>query len=100
MNSKGDWITDDENAFVFSLNHMKIYNPVYGKEKYFCGGIYGPTFSGFYLYNNLFSESGNIVSNKKEANEYFSGFSSEYELNGGERNFITQELEVFQIVLD
>ena len=79
---------------------MKIYNPVYGKEKYFCGGIYGPTFSGFYLYNNLFSESGNIVSNKKEANEYFSGFSSEYELNGGERNFITQELEVFQIVLD
>ena len=24
-----------EKAFVFSLNHMKVYNPVYGKYKYF-----------------------------------------------------------------
>ena len=29
------WVTDDENSFVFSLNHMKIYDAVSGKEKYY-----------------------------------------------------------------
>ena len=41
---EGGWIKDDENAFVFSLNHMKIYNPIKGKYKYYFGENYGPIF--------------------------------------------------------
>ena len=93
------WITDDENAFVFSLNHMKVYNPVYGKYKYYWGKNSGPMFSSFFLHENMFSESGNYIDSKNTANKFFSGFGSDYELNGGERNFIIQEIEVFQIVL-
>ena len=94
------WITDDEKAFVFSLNHMKVYNPVYGKYKYYWGKNSGPMFSSYFLHENMFLESGNYIDSKNTANKFFSGFSSDYELNGGERNFITQELEVFQIVLN
>ena len=93
------WITDDEKAFVFSLNHMKIYNPIYGKYKYYWGENSGPMFSSYFLHENMFSESGNYVDSKNTANKFFSGFSSDYELNGGERNFIIKELEVFQIFL-
>ena len=47
----------------------------------------------------MFATSGNNVLTKDEANKYFSGFMSDYELNGGEQYFTTQELEVFQIIL-
>lgn len=92
------WIYDDENAFIFSLNHMKIYNPIKGKEKYYFGEDYGPNFYSFWPKKDMFATSGNYVHKKDIANQYFSGFLSDYELNGGEQYFITQELEVFQII--
>ena len=96
--SEGSWIYDDEKAFVFSLNNMKIYNAVYGKYKYYWGKNFGPNFYSFWPCSNMFAKSGNNVLDKNNSNQYFSGFSSDYELNGGEKNFITQELEVFQII--
>ena len=96
--SEGSWITDDENAFVFSLNHMKIYNAVKGKCKYFFGKSYGPNFYSFWPQQDMFATSGNSVLGKNTANQYFSGFNSDYELNGGVKDFKTQELEVFQLM--
>ena len=93
------WIYDDENAFVFSLDHMKIYNPIKGKEKYYFGENYGPNFYAFWPHKDMFATSGNNVLKKDSGNQYFSGFTYDYELNGGENYFITQELEVFQIIL-
>ena len=93
------WIYDDENAFVFSLDHMKIYNPIKGKEKYYFGENYGPNFYSFWPNKDMFATSGNYVLKRDTANQYFSGFMSDYELNGGEQYFTTQELEVFQIIL-
>ena len=46
----------------------------------------------------MFATSGNYVLDKNDANQYFSGFNSDYELNGGVREFTTQELEVFQLI--
>ena len=93
-----NWIYDEENAFVFSLNHMKIYNAIKGKEKYYFGKGYGPTFCSFWPMENMFATSGNYVLDKNIANQYFSGFCYDYELNGGTREFITWELEVFQLI--
>ena len=95
----GGSITDDENAFIFSLNKMKIYNSIYGKNKYFFGIAYGPCFFCFYTRNNMFNGSSNCnVTTKDESNKSFSGFTSDFELNGGEKYFISQEIETFQII--
>ncbi len=99
-NKSGGWIIDDENAFVFSLDHMKIYNAVKGSYKYYFGESYGPSFYSFWPRNDMFATSGNYVLKKDEANKYFFGFNSDYELNGGENEFVSIELEVFQIVLE
>ena len=96
--SEGSWITDDENAFVFSLNHMKIYNAVKDKYKYYFGKLFGPNFYSFWPRQDMFATSGNNVLDKNTANQYFSGFNSDYELNGGVKDFKTQELEVFQLM--
>ena len=96
---EGGWIYDDESAFVFSLDHMKIYNPIKGKEKYYFGEGYGPNFYAFWPRKDMFATSGNNVLTKNDANQYFAGFTSDYELNGGEKDFTTQELEVFQIIM-
>ena len=93
------WVTDDENSFVFSLNHMKIYDAVSGKEKYYWGKKFGPIFYSFWPCENMFAKSGNNVLDKSEANKNYFGFTSDYELNGGELDFISQELEVFQIIV-
>ena len=93
------WVTDDENSFVFSLNHMKIYDAVSGKEKYYWGKNFGPIFYSFWPCENMFAKSGNNVLDKSEANKNYFGFTSDYELNGGELDFISQELEVFQIIV-
>ena len=79
---------------------MKIYNSIKGMEKYYFGINYGPNFWSFQPKKDIFATSGNHVQLKDEANQYFSGFTSDYELNGGEKDFITQELQVFQIIFN
>jgi hypothetical protein len=37
------------------------------------------------------------IKTKESANSCFSGFTSDYELTGGEKEFQVKELEVFQI---
>jgi hypothetical protein len=95
--SSGGWINDDENCFIFSLSLMKIYNPIKGKMKYFFSSLFGPNFSVFGLWDNLFTKSSLNLKTKENANSYFSGFTSDYELTGGEKEFQVKELEVFQI---
>ena len=79
---------------------MKIYNPIKGGYKYYLRIHYGPNFLSFWPHKDMFPTSGNSVLNKDEENKYFSGFTSDYELNGGEQYFTTQELEVFQIIFN
>ena len=91
------WITDDEKCFVFSLSLYKIYNAVKGEDKYQLFEECGPNFAVFGLEDNLFEKSSLNIVNKFNANKRFSGFTSDYELTGGDKEFQVKELEVFQI---
>ena len=95
--SSSGWIDNDENCFIFSLSLMKIYNPIKGQNKYFFRSDFGPNFPEFGLEDNLFKKSLLKIQKKEGANNYFSGFTSDYELTGGEKEFQVKELEVFQI---
>ncbi len=79
---------------------MKIYNSVKGKEKYYFGYDFDRNFYTFWPNEDIFLTTGNYVLIKDQANQYFSGFNYDYELNEGEKYFITKELEVFQIILE
>ena len=95
--SKSEWIIDYEDCFIFSLNHRKIYNPIKGKNKYFFYKGFGPNFAEFGTEDNLFQNTSLNVNDKRKANEYFSGFTSDYEINGGKQQFKAVEIEVLQI---
>ena len=98
-NHNGIWIKDDK-SFVFSIGHMKIYNNVQGKEAILHNNDYGPSFCGCIQIKKDFSNNENYTYDKNSANQYFSGFNSDYELNDGERNFSLAEIEVFQVLLE
>ena len=96
--SSGDWVYNDENCFIFSLDLHKIYNPVKGKEKYFFHDYCDPDFSVFGLAYDLFNKTSWNTCKKDDANERFTYFEKDYEINGGEEEFQTEELEVFRII--
>lgn len=100
--SIGSWVKNDELCFIFSINLMKIYNPVKGMDKYYYHKNYGPNFSEFGLYNHIVGKNSFLVSvnlkSKDDANKYFTGFNKDFELNGGENKFQIGELEVYQVI--
>ena len=98
-NHNGIWIKDDK-SFVFSIDHMKIYNHVQGTDAILHNNDFGPSFKlCIYLYQD-FSNNENHTNDKNSANQYFSGFNSDYELNDGEQYFSLAEIEVFQVLLE
>ena len=97
-NSNDGWITDDDNCFVFSLDLHKIYNPVKGKDKYMFKNTCGPNFWVFGLQYDLFNKTSLNILKKDLANESFTYFEKDYEINGGEKEFQTEESEVFKII--
>jgi hypothetical protein len=96
-NTKDGWVNDDENAFMFSLDLMKIYNGIKGKARHCCASNVGPQFNILIdLGENMFSK--NNVQDMKTSNNSYAGFTSDFETNGGEKYYLPQELEVFQII--
>ena len=89
--------TKTTNSFVFSFNKMKIYNGVDGGY-FHCGTDCGPWFCGCVGVDgdNYFITE---ASYQWEINSYryFEGFTEEYELVGGKRNFAVEEVEVFKV---
>jgi len=98
-NHNGIYIKDDK-SFVFSIDHMKIYNHVQGTDAILHNNNYGPTFGCCIYLEKDFSNNQNSTDYKNNANQYFSGFNRDYELNDGERNFSLAEIEVFQVLLE
>ena len=89
----------DPNAFVFSLNKLKIYENL-KKERNavdHCKG-WGPIFrsDAFAVFNKkFFSFNKHIVGTK--SNSIYGPMDKDYEINNGEEYFSINELEVFQI---
>ena len=96
--SNEQWICDDEECFVFSISLRKIYFPIKGKIKYYFNKDYGPNFSVFGIEKNLIEKSSLNIHTAKDANCFFSGFTVDYELTGGKKEFQVEELEVFRII--
>ena len=85
----------DNRAFLFSIDKHKVYNVKRNEEAIGCYKLNGPDFCGWQIViqDNFLSKK-QCYTGEKEMN-----FKTEedYELNGGEKYFGIEELEVFQV---
>ena len=87
----------DDNAFVFSLNKMKIYDIIPGEQAIGCYPKYGPVFLGcqIRIFDQFFKEGGTTFEKGLNYNT-----EEDYELSGGLKNFQVAEIEVYGVTLE
>jgi hypothetical protein len=87
----------DNNAFLFSLDQMKVFNILPGHYAIYCYDNTGPCFSkgSLYVPNSFFTKYGKTGI----AGGPFQ-FRKDYELNNGKEKFLIKELEVFQVKIE
>ena len=85
----------DENAFVFSLDKMMIYENIPGEDAIGCYPKFGPIFLGcqIRIYDNAFTKGGTTFEKGLNFNT-----EEDYELTGGDRNFNVSEIEVYEVI--
>ena len=85
---------NDDNAFVFSLDKMRIYNIIPGEEAIGCYRNFGPVFMGCQIKINdeAFTKGGTTY---LKGTNYET--SEDYELSGGLKNFSVKEIEVYEV---
>ena len=84
----------DKFAFVFSLDNNKIYPIIEGQLSTGCYPKYGPVFFGcqIRIYDEFFTKGGTTC--HKGLNY---ATTIDYELSGGEQNFLVKDIEVYGI---
>ena len=92
---EGDDIEKNDNyAFVFSLDELKIYDVIQGEAAIGCYRNYGPVFAGYQIkiLDEAFRRGGEtaLKGANYETNE-------DYELSGGFEKFGVKEIEVFEV---
>ena len=87
----------DENAFVFSLDKMEIYDVIQGEDAIGCYPKYGPVFLGcqIRIYDKFFEKGGTAF---EKGLNYET--QEDYELSGGLKKFDVKEIEVYSVELD
>ena len=97
-----DWGGDsiekkDNNAFVFSLDKMKIYDIIPGEDAIGCYPKFGPVFLGcqIRLYDEFFTQGGTTF---EKGMNYAT--EEDFELTGGLKKFEVKEVEVYSIELE
>ena len=93
---EGDCIEkEDEDAFIFSLDKMTIYENIPGEDAIGCYPKFGPIFLGcqIRIFDNAFTEGGTTF--EKGLN-----FDTEedYELTDGDRVYGVKEIEVYEVI--
>ena len=85
----------DEEAFVFSLDKMSIYENIPGEDAIGCYPKFGPIFLGcqIRIYDNAFSKGGTTFEKGLNYNT-----EEDYELTGGDREFTVKEIEVYEVI--
>ena len=85
----------DENAFVFSLDKMKIYDNIKGENAIGCYPKFGPVFLGcqIRIYDNAFQRGGTTYEKGLNYNT-----KEDFELTGGDREFKVKDIEVYEII--
>ena len=87
----------DDNAFVFSLDNMEIYDIIPGEDAIGCYPKYGPVFLGcqIRIYDEFFTKGGTTFEKGLNYNT-----QEDYELTGGLKVFDVKEIEVYGIELE
>ena len=85
----------DEDAFIFSLDKMEVYDNIPGEDAIGCYPKFGPIFLGcqIRIYDNAFTKGGTTYEKGLNFNT-----EEDYELTGGERSFIVREIEVYEVI--
>ena len=94
---KGDGIDKkDENAFIFSLDKMQIYDILPGEDAIGCYPGFGPVFSGcqIRIFDDFFTNGGTTFEKGVNYNT-----KEDYELTGGYKRFNVKEIEVYSVEL-
>ena len=97
-NWKGNSIEKkDENAFVFSLDKMQIYDIIPGEDAIGCYQKYGPVFLGcqIRIYDDFFTKGGTTFEKGLNYNT-----QEDFELTGGLNKFDVEEIEVYSVDLE
>ena len=92
---EGDCVAKKDNdAFVFSLDKMKFYDIIPGKDAIGCYPDFGPVFFGCQIrvYDNAFVQGGTTF--ERGANYQT---LEDYELTGGDKAFDIREIEVYEV---
>ena len=87
----------DSNAFVFSLDKMKIYDVIPGEDAIGCFPKYGPIFLGcqIRIYDDFFTNGGTTF---EKGLNYKT--EEDYELTGGLNKFDVKDIEVYSVELE
>ena len=87
----------DEDAFVFSLDKMMIYENIPNEDAIGCYPKFGPIFLGcqIRIYDNAFAKGGTTF----EAGMNYET-DEDYELTGGDRTFGVKDIEVYEIIVE
>ena len=88
---------EDNKAFCFSLDKMKIYNCKKGKKAIFASPYIGPTFQNciFQVNDKCFEAGGECSDN---INNNYENQEVQYEINNEEREFEIVDVEVFNVM--
>ena len=84
----------DENAFVFSLDKMKIYDIIPGEDAIGCYPKYGPVFLGcqIRIFDEFFTNGGTTFEKGLNYNT-----EEDFELTGGLKKFDVKDIEVYSV---
>ena len=87
----------DEDAFVFSLDKMMVYDNIHDEPAIGCYPKYGPIFLGcqIRIYDNAFTKGGTTF---EKGLNYKT--EEDYELTGGDREFNVKEIEVYEVIIE
>ena len=97
-NWRGDCVEKkDSEAFVFSLDTMKIYDIIEGEDAIGCYPQCGPVFLGcqIRIFDNAFKKGGTTF--EKGVNYET---EEDFELTGGNRAFGIKEIEVYEVIVE
>ena len=94
-----DKLFNDNKSFVFSLNLKKIYNAKYGANNI---NDYSNYLIDLYcqpirIVENCLSNNNSFTCSKSNADNSYTGFEKDYELNNNEQYFLVKEMETFLI---
>ena len=95
INGQGPWKVDNK-AFFISYDKNKVYKIKSNQNSVaFDNSCFIQT-KPFTLIGNILNDKYSCV-DKDNMNQYFEGFTENYELNGGERDFRVKKFEVYQL---